>query len=57
MTTVSGKDKTTLNNFIKILTDLPHGDDRPVKIILEERKVRKENWNSSKVGTIKWIGI
>lgn len=57
LTTVSGKDTSIVEAFVKELTDLPLGDGRPVRIIIEERKVKEEKWSDSNVGSKKWTGI
>ncbi|QYS87351.1 hypothetical protein JJC03_05440 [Flavobacterium oreochromis] len=57
LTTVTGKDTSIVNKLLNILNDLPLKDDKPVRIILEERKVKEEQWNNNKIGTIKWTGI
>jgi len=57
LTTVSGKDTSIVDGFLNILEDLPLGDNRPVRIIIEERKVKEETWSDSSIGTKKWTGI
>lgn len=57
LTTVSGKDTSIVDGFLNILEDLPLRDNRPVRIIIEERKVKEETWSDSSIGTKKWTGI
>ncbi|RVU91716.1 hypothetical protein EH230_01695 [Flavobacterium columnare] len=57
LTTVSGNDTSLVNKLFDFLTDLPLKDDRPVRIILEERQVKEEIWSNPNVGTKKWTGI
>lgn len=57
LTTVTGKDTTIINELLKTLTDLPLKDNKPVRIIIEERPVKEQTWENPKLGTIKWTGI
>lgn len=57
LTTVTGKDTTIINELLKTLTDLPLKDNKPVRIIIEERLVKEQTWENPKLGTIKWTGI
>lgn len=51
------KDTTIINELLETLTDLPLKDNKPVRIIIEERLVKEETWEDPKIGTIKWTGI
>lgn len=57
LTTVSGRDTSIVDDFLNELTDLPLNDERPVIIILEERKVKEEKWTKESIGIRKWTGI
>lgn len=53
----SGTDTAPVTRFINEIPDLKLKDDRPVRFIVEERKVVESTWNDSNKGTKKWIGI
>ncbi|MCO6564674.1 MAG: hypothetical protein J6581_04445 [Apibacter sp.] len=57
LTIITGKDTTIINELLETLTDLPLKDNKPVRIIIEERLVKEETWEDPKIGTIKWTGI
>lgn len=56
LTTVSGQDTQLVDELISNLNDLPLNDDRPVRIIIEERSVKEEKWTKSEIGDTKWTG-
>lgn len=53
----SGTDTAPVTNFIKEVPDLKLKDDKPVRFIVEERKVVESTWDDPKKGTKKWTGI
>ncbi|WP_445722079.1 glycoside hydrolase family 19 protein [Flavobacterium sp.] len=53
----SGKNTTPVTNFINQLSDLEINDEKPVRFIVEERKVIETKWDNIKKGTKKWTGI
>jgi len=53
----SGTDTAPVTNFIKEIPDLKLKDDKPVRFIVEERKVVESTWDDPKKGTKKWTGI
>jgi hypothetical protein len=53
----SGKSTAPITNFIKQIPDLELNDGRPVRFIVEERKVTESTWDDPKKGTKKWTGI
>lgn len=53
----SGTDTAPITNFIKQIPDLKLKDDRPVRFIVEERKVIESTWDNPEKGTKKWTGI
>ncbi|WP_159473451.1 glycoside hydrolase family 19 protein [Chryseobacterium sp. 18068] len=53
----SGKDSTPVQTLIDNLPDLPINDKKPVRFIIQERKVKESTWNNSNHGTKKWTGI
>lgn len=57
LTTVTRTDTSIVNAILDAIPDLPLGDDKPVRMIIEERTVKEETWASASVGTTKWTGI
>lgn len=53
----SGKSTTPITNFLNQIPDLELNDDKPVRFIVEERKVIESTWDDPKKGTKKWTGI
>ncbi|HCM36174.1 hypothetical protein [Chryseobacterium sp.] len=53
----SGNDTTPVQKLIDNLPDLPINDNKPVRFIIKERKVKETTWSDSSYGTKKWIGI
>lgn len=53
----SGKDKSPIQKLIDNLPDLPVNDKKPVRFIIQPRKVKESTWDNSDYGTKKWTGI
>lgn len=53
----SGKDTTPVKNFVKEISDLNLGDNRPAHFIVEPRQVKESQWDNPAYGTTKWTGI
>ncbi|MCV9926104.1 hypothetical protein OIU83_00430 [Flavobacterium sp. LS1R49] len=52
-----GTSTSAVTNFINEIPDLVLNDGRPVRFIVEERKVTESTWDDAKKGTKKWTGI
>lgn len=53
----SGKDTKPIQDFIDNVPDLPVGDKKPVRFIVEPREVVEGSWNNVEFGTKKWKGV
>lgn len=53
----SGKNEQPVNDFIKQIPDLKIKDNKPVRFIVQPRKVVESTWNNKNYGTKKWTGI
>ncbi|SEA41127.1 glycoside hydrolase family 19 protein [Bizionia paragorgiae] len=57
LTSCTGRDLSVVNTLLDHLDDLPLKDNKPVRLILEERKVTESQWPNPAVGTTKWTGV
>ncbi|WP_433780645.1 glycoside hydrolase family 19 protein [Flavobacterium anhuiense] len=57
LTTVTGQDTKLVEELLSKLEDLPLNDERPVRIIVEQRSVKEEKWDNTEIGDTKWTGI
>ena len=57
LTSCTGRDLSVVNTLLEALDDLPLNDNKPVRVIIEERNVTETQWPNAAVGTKKWTGI
>lgn len=57
LTSCTGKDLTVVNSLLKALDNLPKNAKKPVRVIIEDRKVKETKWPKTSIGTTKWTGI
>ena len=57
LTSCTGTDMTVVNSLLKALDNLPKNSKKPVRAIIEERKVKETKWPKASIGTTKWTGI
>lgn len=53
----SGKNTKPIQDLIDNIPDLPIGDKKPVRFIIEPRKIIESTWDDPSFGTKKWKGI